>query len=89
MRKYVRYDCLVIDEFGYTTVDPIHSELLFLLINNRYKKSCTIITTNLGIEDWKEYLGREQMVTALLGRLKDNGHVVNFKNCHSIRAKSR
>ena len=88
MKKYSGYDCLVVDEFGYTTVEPSQSDLFFLLIHKRYMKTSTIITTNLGIGDWQRYLGRGEMVSALIGRLKDNGHIVNFKNCSSIRSEA-
>ena len=54
MRKdvYERYDLLIIDELGYLPVSANEAKLLFQLINVRYERKSTIITTNVPLSSW-------------------------------------
>ena len=45
MRRYERYDLLIIDELGYLPISENEAKLLFQLINGRYERKSTIITT--------------------------------------------
>lgn len=49
MRRYERYDLLVIDKLGYLLVAANKANLLFQLINGRYERKSTIITTNVSL----------------------------------------
>jgi DNA replication protein DnaC len=85
VNKYASYPCLLIDELGYLKVDSAKAGIFFTLMQKRHRKTCTIITSNLGLTDWGSYLGDNHLAAALLDRVTDNGHVVNMKNCKSIR----
>lgn len=85
INKYAAYNCLVIDELGYLSVESSHVGLFFTLMQKRHKKACTIITTNLGFKEWGDFLSNKQLAAALIDRLTDNGHVLNMKKCRSIR----
>ena len=73
-RKYInrlmRIDVLLIDELGYLNLKPEQSNIFFKLMEERYRRKPTIITTNLEYDDWYEFLGNKKMVEALLGRLR-------------------
>ena len=47
MRRYERYNLLIIDELGYLPISANEAKLLFQLINGRYERKSTIITTNV------------------------------------------
>ena len=47
MRRYERYDLLIIDELGYLPISTEEAKLLFQLINGRYERKSIIITTNV------------------------------------------
>ena len=48
------------------------------MVNYRYDKGSTIITTNKSVKDWPEILaGDEVMATAILDRLLHRSHVLN------------
>jgi len=64
------YDVLLIDEFGYLNLRPEQSNIFFKLMEERYGKKPTIITTNLDYDDWYGFLGQKPMVMALLDRLR-------------------
>ena len=87
LRKYARYDCLVIDEIGYVEIEPAHVELFFTLMQKRHKTKTTIITSNLGFGDWRKLLKNEHLTGALLDRLTETCHAINMKDCHSLRDK--
>ncbi|MBS4535963.1 ATP-binding protein [Clostridium sp. D2Q-14] len=46
LKHYAKYKLLIIDEIGYLPITKEDSNMFFQLINKRYEKSSTIITTN-------------------------------------------
>ena len=64
------YTLLCVDELGYLNLKPEQTNLFFKLMEERYNKHSTIITTNLDYEAWYDFLGRKEMVKALLDRLR-------------------
>jgi len=68
--RLVRVDLLLIDELGYLNLRAEQSNLFFRLMEERYRRRATIITTNLDYDDWYDFLGQKQMVKALLSRLR-------------------
>ena len=87
LKRYVSYDCLVIDEVGYVEVEPAQVGLFFTLMHMRHKKKPTLITSNLGFSEWRSFLKNDHLTAALIDRLTENSHVINMKNCGSIRPK--
>jgi hypothetical protein len=65
-----RLDLLLIDEMGYLNLRPEQTNLFFKLMEERYNRRSTIITTNLDYDAWYDFLGRKEMVSALLDRLR-------------------
>ena len=87
IKKFVNYDCLLIDELGYVEVEPVQVGLFFTLMQKRHKKKVTLITSNLGFSQWTSFLKNDQLTAALIDRLTENSHVINMKNCVSLRPK--
>ena len=87
IKMFEGYDCLLIDELGYVEVEPVQVGLFFTLMQRRHKKKTTLITSNLGFGQWTTFLKNEQLTAALIDRLTENSHVINMKNCVSLRAK--
>jgi len=85
LRRYLSYDCLVIDEVGYVEVEPAQVGQFFTLMHKRHKKKTTLITTNMGFSDWGSFLRNTQLTSALLDRLTASSHVINMKDCDSLR----
>ena len=59
MRRYERYDLLIIDELGYLPISTNEAKLLFQLINSRYERKSTIITTNVPLSSWGSLIARQ------------------------------
>jgi len=68
--RLARVAVLVIDELGYLNVKPEQANVFFKLMEERYRRKATIITTNLAYEEWHSFLGNRLMTDALLGRLR-------------------
>jgi len=87
IKAFAAADCLLIDEMGYVEVEPIQVGLFFTLMNKRHKKKTTLITSNLGFSQWSSFLKNDHLTAALIDRLTENSHVINMKDCISLRSK--
>ena len=61
---------MLIDELGYLTLKPEQSNAFFRLMDQRYGRVSTIITTNLEPCAWYELFANKPLVDALLDRLQ-------------------
>jgi len=77
LNQLIRVDVLLIDELGYLNLHPEQSNIFFKLLEERYRRRPTLITTNLDYEEWHNFLGNKALVEALLSRLRHQ--------CHTIR----
>ena len=80
---------LVVDEIGYLPISPTGAMLFFQLINRRYERASTVLTSNKGFEDWGQVLGDDVMAAALIDRLVHHCHIVNIRgNSFRLRQHS-
>ena len=79
LKRLSRLDLIVIDELGYLNLRPEQSNIFFKLMDERYDRRATIITTNLEYEEWYEFLGQKKMVEALLDRLRHHCHTIHIE----------
>jgi DNA replication protein DnaC len=84
LNRLARLDVLLIDEFGYLNLRPEQSNTFFKLMEERYNRHSTIITTNLAYPEWHNFLSNKAMVEALLSRVRHYCHTVTI-NGPSIR----
>jgi DNA replication protein DnaC len=78
MRFFAGPRLLVIDEWGYLPLSGDGASALFQVINQRYLKSSTILTTNVGIADWATAFGDATVAAAMLDRLLHRAAVVGI-----------
>jgi|SRR5947209_11087553 len=78
LKRLARVEVLHIDEFGYLNLRPEQSNIFFKLMEERYRRRPTIITTNLDYGEWHNFLGNKPMVEALLSRLRHQCHTVRI-----------
>jgi DNA replication protein DnaC len=76
VNRLARLDILVVDELGYLNVKPEQANIFFKLMEERYRRRATVITTNLTYEEWYHFLGNKPMVDALLSRIRHHCHTV-------------
>ena len=88
LKNYEKYSLLIIDEVGYLPIDKEGGNLLFQLINKRYEKHSTIITTNITFGKWGELFGDIMIANAILDRLIHHSTIFNITG-KSYRIKDK
>ena len=88
LNHYARYKLLIIDEVGFLPIDNEGANMLFQLINKRYEKNSTIITSNKPFGKWHEIFGDVTLANAILDRLLHHSHIINI-NGNSYRLKDK
>lgn len=78
LNQLARIDVLCIDEMGYLTIRPEQANIFFKLMEERYTRRPTILTTNLAYDEWHQFLGNRSMVEALLSRLRHRCYTVQI-----------
>lgn len=79
VKNFFKYKLLIIDEVGFTEISPLEAKLFFQLIDLRYSKRSTIITSNMTFEKWPNILEEDEMITkAILDRLLHHSFLFNI-----------
>jgi len=79
LNSLARVPLLLVDEMGYLNLKPEQTNIFFKLMEERYRRHPTIITTNLDYPEWHGFLGNKHLVEALLSRLRHQCHTVRIK----------
>lgn len=81
-------DLLILDEFGYLTLDPHVGPVLYEVIAGRYEKGATIITSNKSLATWGELVGDTALMMAIIDRLLHHGEVFYLRgSSYRMRGK--
>jgi len=86
LTHYSRAKLLIIDEVGYLSYSNRHADLLFEIINRRYEKHATLITTNRPFSEWNEVFPNAACVVSLIDRLVHHSEVIAIEG-ESYRMK--
>ena len=78
LKHFFKYKLLIIDELGYLPIDKDDAKLFFQLIDKRYEKRSTIITTNINFNSWDDVFFDPVIANAILYRVLHHAHVVNI-----------
>ena len=73
IKKYIKPQCLLIDELGFIPMNKQACDLFFQVISRRHEKSSTIITSNRIYNQWGQIFNNDSIVTsAILDRVLEN-----------------
>ena len=78
LKHFSKYKLLIIDELGYLPIEKEDSKLFFQLIDRRYEKKSTILTTNINFNNWDDVFFDPIIANAILDRVLYHAHVVNI-----------
>lgn len=78
IKHFAKYKILIIDEVGYLPIGGFESKMFFQLIDKRYEKKSTIITSNVDLSDWNSIFDDNLIASAILDRLIHHSHIVNI-----------
>jgi len=88
LAQLARLHLLVIDEAGYLPLEPADANRFFQVVNRRYERASTIITSNKAVSEWAQTFGDEALAAAILDRLLHDAEVLAI-NGPSYRLKGR
>lgn len=83
---YAKAKLLIIDEVGYLSYSNRHADLLFEIINRRYEKNATLVTTNRPFSEWNDVFPNAACVVSLIDRLVHHSEVLAIEE-ESYRMK--
>jgi len=78
---------LIFDDFGITPCDNISRLALLQILEDRYGKKATMITSQLPVIKWYEFIGEPTLADAIMDRLAGNAHRIELKG-DSLRKKN-
>lgn len=88
IKHLVACDLLILDEFGYLTLDPQVGPVLYEIIAGRYEHGATVITSNKSLATWGELVGDSALMMAIIDRLLHHGEVFYLRgSSYRLRGK--
>lgn len=74
LKKYSRFHLLILDDFGISSVTNDDATNLFEIIEDRSDLNSTIITSQLPVSKWYDYLNNDTVADAILDRVVHSSH---------------
>lgn len=81
LKQYTSPEILLIDEIGFDRLeqhDARNASLFFKVIDGRYCKGSTLITSNIGFKELGDYLGDPVVTTAIVDRMVHHAVIINI-----------
>ena len=78
IKHFSKYKLLIIDEIGYLPIGEQEAKMFFQLIDRRYEKKSTIVTSNINLSDWSDIFVDNMLASAILDRLVHHSSIVNI-----------
>jgi len=79
LRTLQSLDLLVLDDWGVTPLTDEARRDLLKVLEDRYETRSTLVTSQLPVDRWHEYLGDPTLADAILDRLVHNAHKIALK----------
>lgn len=87
LKKFNRYDAIVIDDIGYVQQDKEEMEVLFTMLADRYETGSVMITSNLPFSKWERIFKDPMMTAAAVDRIIHHSVILEL-NIESYRISS-
>jgi DNA replication protein DnaC len=85
--RLARPELLILDDLRSIPTKPEYANLLFDVVDARYTKRSTILSSNLSVKMWGKVLGNVALTASLVDRLMDRAHVINIRKGRSWRSE--
>lgn len=79
LRELARTDLLIIDDWGLTPISDEGRRDLLEVLDDRFNIKSTLITSQLPVDHWHEYIGDSTLADAILDRLVHNSYRVQLE----------
>ena len=85
LKFFDRKEILVIDDISYVPYDKEETDLLFLLLAERYEQRSTVVTSNLAFSGWNKIFKDDMTTAAAVDRLVHHAIVLELNAAESYR----
>jgi len=91
IKKYAKYEAIIIDDLGYVQQDREEMEVLFTLLAERYERGSLMITSNLPFSKWEAIFKDPMTTAAAIDRLVHHSVILelNLPSYRMEEAKKR
>ncbi len=86
LQKLQKINLLILDDFGLQAFDSHARESLMDIIDDRYNKMSTIISSQIPVSVWYEIIGEGTIADAILDRIVNSSHRIDLKG-ESLRKR--
>lgn len=87
IKRLDRFEVLIIDDISYIPYEKTESEVLFVLLAERYEQRSMVITSNLVFSKWQQIFKDEMTTNAAIDRLVHHATILEL-NAESYRIKT-
>lgn len=77
--RYCKVDVIVLDDWGVAPMTAEHRRDLLEILDDRYEKKSTLITSQLPVDKWYRYLDDPTVADAILDRVVHNAYRITIK----------
>jgi DNA replication protein DnaC len=88
LRRFLRPDLLIVDDFGLRRLDQTQSSDIYEVIVERHRRASTIVTSNRSVEEWVPLFDDPILAQSAIDRLAHNAYQVVIEG-DSYRRRQR
>ena len=89
LAKISKFKLLLLDDFGVSPLKPDELNDLFEIIEDRSEINSTIITSQLPVSNWYDYLNNDTVADAILDRIIHSSHRVELEGESMRKLRSK
>ena len=86
MRELAKTELLILDDWGLMPMNDETRRDLLEILDDRHDQRSTLVTSQLPVDTWHDYLGEPTLADAILDRLVHNAYRIKLKG-ESMRKK--
>lgn len=79
LEKIQKHHVLIIDDFGLHPIDDQSKLMLLEILEDRYSEHSTIITAQLPVNQWYDFIANSTIADAVLDRIVHNSHKIDLE----------
>ena len=88
LKQLAKADVLILDDFGLTPLTEQTKRDLLEILDDRYDRRSTIVTSQLPVDQWHAFLADPTLADAILDRLVHNSYRLALKGDSMRKHKS-
>ncbi len=79
LREYARTDLLILDDWAIVPMNEETRRDLLEILDDRHNRKSTVVTSQLPVDKWHEYIAEPTIADAILDRLVHNAYRLELK----------